>query len=441
MVRADSKVRLYLYRKGQPRIISNWHHNSKEAFAHIQAKCISMKRDVPAMSHKEGAGVKFIHQLYGLFRDGKEMSPLFKQSSSAWQQYAIRHQANYKLWTADEVDTLILLKAPSWLTVLYRDLRFPVQRADVGRFFILYKYGGLYADLDVFPNLEKFPLVPLGLCKVLAMDAETKRVKPEWETEVVVATERNELILEILWDMCEAMAEEGPTLSFYDKPCRFIHDTTGPRRVGRFVVSKGYEPQVTVFSMCRPEHGLSQHLSFDNTGRVLCHLPGKGQYDVWSAFSMSYNTGPPLTMPPLAMPLAQLPPYPPKKKRRRYSVKTTPVEEEMQPAKTDEVDEQTDKEEKQPAKTDEVDKQTVKEEMHTISGSEQQPETQLADEKMQRGYEPQSLTPEARAAFDNMVEMFLTQGRHASVGVAYEVLPANTRRYLRSLKLVRGNYI
>ena len=122
-----------------------------------------------------------------------------------------------------------------------------MQRADVSRFFILFKYGGLYADLDVFPNLDNFPLVPLGLCKMLARDAKTMRYKPEWGMEVVVATEGNQFILEILEDMSRAMAEKSQRQCHNDKPCRFIYNTTGPKRVGQTLQSRGYEPQVTVF--------------------------------------------------------------------------------------------------------------------------------------------------------------------------------------------------
>ena len=32
--------------------------------------------------------VDFIHQIYGLFRDGKAMSPLFQKSSEAWKKHA-----------------------------------------------------------------------------------------------------------------------------------------------------------------------------------------------------------------------------------------------------------------------------------------------------------------------------------------------------------------
>ena len=73
-------------------------------------------------------------------------------------------------------------------------------------FFILFKYGGLYADLDIFPNLEKFPLVPLGLCKMEARNNAKPIHKHNWEVELVVATEGNQLIIEILEAMLLAMS-------------------------------------------------------------------------------------------------------------------------------------------------------------------------------------------------------------------------------------------
>ena len=167
---SDDKIRMILSRKGHKEVSSGWHRTNEEVFKCIQQRCSSMGVDVPALSHKASSatGVHIIHQLYGLYRDGKEMSGLFKLSSSAWKGYASRHGCQYILWTADEVDTLMQLKAPGWVKNLYTNVRYPVQRCDVARFFILFMYGGLYAELDCFPNLEKFPLVALGLCKMLS---------------------------------------------------------------------------------------------------------------------------------------------------------------------------------------------------------------------------------------------------------------------------------
>ena len=99
----DGKVRLSLSRKGhiEPkwRLHSNWHESSQAAFECIQKKCDSYGFDVPAMSHRGSVetGVHCIHQIYGLYRDGRAMSELFKLSFSAWQAYAKRNQCEYKL--------------------------------------------------------------------------------------------------------------------------------------------------------------------------------------------------------------------------------------------------------------------------------------------------------------------------------------------------------
>ena len=97
--------------------------------------------------------------------------------------------------------------------------------------------------------------------------------------------------------------------------------------------------------MCRPRRGARRH----------CDLK-------W------FKGGPHLrSMPPLGRPDAQLPPFPQRKKRRRYRVKTTE------------------------APAAEVDKQT-------ISGYEPQPQTQagdIRDEGIEPGDEPQQISPTA----------------------------------------------
>ena len=169
-----------------------------------------MKMDEPAISHTHSVeeGVKAIHQIYGHYRDGMVMSEFFKFSVEAWVAYARREQCEYTLWSADEVDTFMQLEAPEWVQELYRDVRFVVQRVDVARFFILYNRGGFYADLDTFPNSDRFPKVPLGMCNMVARGTKVRRHKFEWEIEVVVAENGNPAILEILEDMKLAMAEK-----------------------------------------------------------------------------------------------------------------------------------------------------------------------------------------------------------------------------------------
>ena len=402
-------VRMALSRNGSFRLRTHWCRDKGQAFAYIQRRCIVEDRDVPAMRHTrpDAAGVHKIHQLYGLYRDGKEMSPLFSVSSQAWQAYARRHQCEYKLWSADEVDTLLQLEAPDWLITLYKDVRYHVQRVDIARFFILYKYSGLYADLDVFPNLEKFPLVLLGLCKMLGRPTKSISSKLEWEIKVVVATAGNHMLRGILKDLSKAMATERTNPCWITKACPFVYHTTGPKQVGRTVESRGYEPHVTVFSMNRPEHHLHRDLFLDATGRPSSGISRIKPYDVWSAFTMLYNTGKSRYPPPLAPPHAELPPIPQIKRRRRIT------------AKSPEGD---------------LDKQVL-------------PAAPPPEDQMQPRDGPERVSPdvagmstfllemnkEGREAHDSMVNLFLTEKRCASVNVCYSLLPPTTQDYLKSI--------
>ena len=424
----DNKVRMKLSRLNNDGsrhgslVESNWHATSEEAFQCIQSKCVSLGRDVPAMSHKrcDGPGVNYVHQIFGLYRDGKVMSPLFKLSSSAWRAYAKRHECVYIFWTADMVDTLIQLYAPQWLKDLYFGVRFSVQRNDVVRFYILFLYGGLYADLDVMPNLAMFPLVSLGLCKMLARPTKTMCRRHEWEIEVLVATAGNDSLIEILKGMMRGICSWdtdkrwrlSPRLEkhYSDKPCRFIYHKTGPKAVGKTLRIKGYEPHVTVFSMNRPVRDLEKHLSVDHEGRVRCHLPGMDKYDVWSAFSMSYNVKSQGTPPPLAEPIAQLPAIPRMKKLKRCRVKTTP--------NTD-IDIETDCMQGCETPDSVIDGQC-------LPGIE----SPNSDVEMELG-----IPPEAQAALEDIADLFLTgREKPLSCSAGFAVLSEKTREYLRSIQ-------
>ena len=94
-----------------------------------------------------------------------------------------------------------------------------------------------------FPNIDRFPKVPLGLCKMLARETPAMCHTPEWEIEVVVAEKGNPAILEILEDMKVSMAEKAHMQYYSDNPHRFIYRTTGPVRVGKTFEARGYQPQ------------------------------------------------------------------------------------------------------------------------------------------------------------------------------------------------------
>lgn len=64
----------------------------------------------------------------------------------------------YVLWTDESMREFIATDYP-WFLTQYDSYPYNIERADVVRYFILYKYGGIYLDLDVGCNRTLDPLL------------------------------------------------------------------------------------------------------------------------------------------------------------------------------------------------------------------------------------------------------------------------------------------
>lgn len=89
-----------------------------------------------------------IHQIWFSFENGRSPTITHQKCMTAWKDM----YSDYKLWEWDQ--------AQEWVTSLYpmfqrffQDLTraFPIVKCDVFRLLVLYHYGGIYADLDVYP--------------------------------------------------------------------------------------------------------------------------------------------------------------------------------------------------------------------------------------------------------------------------------------------------
>ena len=117
-----------------------------------------------------------------------------------------------------------------WLS---ENAQYGVQRCDLARFLILYYYGGLYADLDTFPNRRTYPQVSLDLPKIAS---RAPSQDAEWEMEVVVATRGNDAFLGIMASMVRNYKARltAQYAKYYGTfPCRIIFHTTGPKALSR----------------------------------------------------------------------------------------------------------------------------------------------------------------------------------------------------------------
>ncbi len=87
---------------------------------------------------------KIIHQTWKC----SEVPDKWKKSPEEWKRYHPTWE--YKLWTDADNRELIASKY-AWFLPTYDSYPYPIQRADAVRYFILYEYGGVYSDLDLYP--------------------------------------------------------------------------------------------------------------------------------------------------------------------------------------------------------------------------------------------------------------------------------------------------
>ena len=91
---------------------------------------------------------KIIHQIYWDFSNKNKPIPIeWKKAQKGWLDH---HPGwKYKLWT-DEDNLLFLQQYYPWFVEIFVNYPHPIQRADAIRPFLLYHFGGLYADMDMY---------------------------------------------------------------------------------------------------------------------------------------------------------------------------------------------------------------------------------------------------------------------------------------------------
>ena len=190
---------------------------------------------VAVPSADSSTNVKWVHQIYGCFRDNKPMNARFVESRRRWEAVAASMGACYHLWNADEVDTLVRTTC-GFLWGTYENCRYPVMRADIGRVAILYSYGGLYSDLDVFPNRSSYRQVPFAVCMRPNRSNKAGAQPTFLDMEVLVANINHPL----LWGWLEYMQHEITRFPYETgfwrmAKMRYVWQTTGPLAMQRFL--------------------------------------------------------------------------------------------------------------------------------------------------------------------------------------------------------------
>jgi hypothetical protein len=81
----------------------------------------------------------------------------------------------YKLWTDDDLLHLMETEFPQYVDI-FNAYPYPVQRADLGRYCILKRHGGIYADIDTICHQSLEPIA--GEQRIILCEEPEEHIKP-----------------------------------------------------------------------------------------------------------------------------------------------------------------------------------------------------------------------------------------------------------------------
>ena len=184
---------------------------------------------------------KLIHQIYFDLGGGKlENNKLFKKSSDMFKKMK---GYEYKLWDEESSERLIREDFGDRIYKFYKRLRYDIQRLDFVRLCILYKYGGIYFDLDMIPLKKSL--------KKLVKNREfvfhnIRYIKPNYsyiENDIMGSVKGKRFWLELI-EYCMSEYKRKERMNIYNVwKGRFVLQTTGPKLISRFV--RTYYPEIT----------------------------------------------------------------------------------------------------------------------------------------------------------------------------------------------------
>ena len=120
----------------------------------------------------------------------------------------------YRMWNDDDLDNLIKNDF-DWYYDIYKSYKKNIQRIDIARYFILYKYGGIYADMDYMCMKNFYDILPPD--KVSISESPYKNIE-FLQNALMASNINNEFFLKVIeeaknrTDAEDVLFSTGPVL-------------------------------------------------------------------------------------------------------------------------------------------------------------------------------------------------------------------------------------
>ena len=107
---------------------------------------------------------KIIHQTAP--EDINKWHPVWKFCQDSWKTTFPKEEYTYMFWNDNDIDNFIQTQFPSYYKLFCDFDKDVILKVDFVRYAILYKFGGIYADMDFFCNKNFYDKLTDNICIV-----------------------------------------------------------------------------------------------------------------------------------------------------------------------------------------------------------------------------------------------------------------------------------
>lgn len=181
---------------------------------------------------------KIIHQVY---EDLSGPPVHLQEIAQSWQEKNPNWE--YRFWNKNDIDLFLEQEFPE-LKSTYYEFPYPVQRWDAIRYLILYRYGGLYVDMDYECTEPIDPLLNEVSCAI-GMEPKAHAVRSHMPYIVgnafMAATPRHPFLKELVSNVFQSNGN-----IVYKSKGETVLQTTGPYKVTELYKQSKYQDQITL---------------------------------------------------------------------------------------------------------------------------------------------------------------------------------------------------
>jgi mannosyltransferase OCH1-like enzyme len=139
---------------------------------------------------------KIIHQTAP--RDKAKWNPIWEPCQNTWRRHFPDYE--YRMWYDEDLDNLIKTKY-EWFYPTYSAYPDKINRIDAARYFILYEYGGIYADMD-YECMKNFEhLIPVG--KACATESPWSADREKYQNSLMISPPKHPFWEKVFVDLEE----------------------------------------------------------------------------------------------------------------------------------------------------------------------------------------------------------------------------------------------